>query len=337
MDLMAAIQQFRSSPEQVRARQARKEMRERYLYDRIGQAVGRPSAFAPTAEQQALDEIDRLSREAAGWNLPVEESWEDGASIGNQHPGAAALMVVRKVLSEFEMPTAPELRYHGMKRASGHGAFGMSDGIVYVQATLHSLSGPRHHIDIPVIMREGRVLAPSILEHNGTKRIITQHTFDDILGMGEFTAHLPDRPNMYAPPPDKDAAAKSRRQVPRIHPGVFSTLPSRTLIGSAVRGFYQPDAFGVVENGTLGRDVPGADGSHLDVAERPTRGMHTPGQRVRMKREHKVRGWEGMEYTIPRGARGQVIRDMDGAGRVYYVYFADLGFKTQVPGEAMSG
>jgi hypothetical protein len=336
MDLMAAIQAFRSSPEQVRARQARRELREQYLYSRLGQAVGRPSAFEPSASQQMLDEADRLSRTAAGWNLPVEEAFDDGQSIGNQHPGAAALLIVRKVLSEFEMPTSPDLRYHGMKRASGHGASGMSDGIVYVQATLHSLSGPRHFVDIPVIIREGRVLAPSILEHNGQKRIITQHTFDDILGMGEFTARLPDRPNMFAPPPDKDASGRSR-EVPRLHPGMYKALPSRTLIGSAVRGFYQPDAFGVVENGALGRDVPGAGGSHLDVAERPTKDMHTPGQRVRMKREHQVRGRDGIGYTIPRGARGKVIRDMDGAGRVYYVYFEDLGFKAQVPGEAMSG
>ena len=246
MDLMAAIQEFNASPEQIRARQARRAVREEHLYDRLGEALGRPSAVRldPEAEQTRalIAEIDALSRTAAGWNMPIEQGMKDGQALGNQHPGAAAILIVRRALSEYEIPTEVDLRYHGIKRASGHGAYNVDEGIVFVQATLHSISGPRHHIDIPVIIREGRVLAPSILLHEGSPRILTQHTFDDIIGRGEFTAKMPDRPTMFAPPPDKDAAARPRREVPRVAPGMFKVLPSRTLIRGAITGVHQGQA-----------------------------------------------------------------------------------------------
>jgi len=426
MDLMAAIETFRSSPEQVRARAARRELRGQ-VFARLAEALGRSSACAVVDGE--LEELHRLTREAAGWNLPVDGEVEDGHSIGHQHPGAAALLIVRQSLAEYRIPTEVDLRYHGMRRTSGHGSYGMNDGIVYVQATLHSISGPRHHIDIPVIVRQGRVLAPSILLHNGNPRVITQNTLDDIIGMGEFTAKIPDRPNMFAPGPDK-GAARPRREVPRLAPNMFKPLPSRSLIGSAVRGvvqqaalspdqtamrfvnmyehdielgefvdmnevassmreqaarefmrdaipsgfrpehnreriiaearafadevvamalpevehafterqaFYAPDETGVLENGSLGKDVPGAGGSHLDVGERPTKGQFGTGQRVRLKSEATARDRGGVRYTIPRGTRGTVVRDVDGADRVYYVRFEELGFAASVPKEALSG
>ncbi|APU88872.1 hypothetical protein Rctr197k_043 [Virus Rctr197k] len=533
MDLMAAVQEFNSSPERLRARQARRNIRDRVLYQRIAAALGRSSGRV-TSEQAMLDELDALAKFAAGWNLSKEDAIQEGAPLGNQHPGAAAILIVRQVLGEYDLPTEVDLRYHGIKRASGHGAYSVDEGIVYVQATLRSISGPRHHIDIPVIIREGRVLAPSILLHQGTPRILTQHTFDDIIGMGEFTAKAPDRPNMYAPPPDKDASSP-QREVPRLAPNMFRPLPSRAIISSAVRGyhttdtcpacggsgevedergpltcptcggygtlpeeeppmpgmdqdadgavlrrtleptpgkgqpasygqdfaektklhytpdaeeelamkllqqrrrlktrpkrsdelnmtagaheewviemvseqiaretaaiireghmgqehaneymltkaerivhkrdlaekivqaaqplltealgagpgggcmggncshqhhaFYEPDVTGVLENGSLGRDVPGANGSHLDVAERPTKGMFGPGTAVRLKHEATARDRGGVVYMLPKGSRGQVVRDVDGAGRAYYVRFAELGITATVPKEALS-
>lgn len=435
MDLMAAIEAYRSSEEQVRARQARREARGRAIYDKLATAIGR----GPQPVDGEVEAIHRFMREAAGWNLSVEDDIEDGHAIGSQHPGAAALLIVRKTLAEYSTPSEVELRYHGMRRASGHGAYGMNDGIVYVQATLHSVSGPRHHIDIPVVVRQGRVLAPSILMHNGTPRVITQNTLDDIVGMGEFTAQIPDRPHMYAPAPDKDAASAPRRHVPRLSPNMFKVLPTRNLIGSAVRGvyqtstrvamsplwdqiealaneyeeltghdltydiremgdhghaagepeeqtlqdilqmlqeqvarakstpppqpsgpkdwagktqhleqmiqqqrggrrgFYQPDVVKEVKPGMLGKDIPGADGSHVDVGERPTKGQLAPGQRVRMKQEAVARDRGGVKYKIAKGTRGTVIRDVDGADRVYYVRFEELGFAAPVPKEALSG
>ena len=527
MDLMAAIQEFRSSPEQVAARRARREARGRFVYDRLATALNKPSATVTSDPE--VETLHRLMREAAGWNLSKEDDVEDGQPIGGQHPGAAALLLVRQALAEYSIPTEVDLRYHGIRRAVGHGAFGMNEGIVFVQATLHSMSGPRHHVDIPVIVRQGRALAPSILLHNGNPRILTQNTIDDILSLGEFTAQIPDRPHMFAPGPDKGATAP-RREVPRLAPNMFAVLPSRSMIASAVRGihvegrqaelavlkqvletpgaastdaqgrvvyrgelsggrpvaiaqpagqgyevapegasvydalartfyndvrdrswtlgaertaaprkkapasppappavqdqvraairrlkdhnmvaydqyvgagafapcaggftesqaqrilalvddvmkgpkderpgyirpyaptptpelpsedagdegfskfesaprrgFYQPDVVPEVKPGQ--KDIAGADGSHLDPAERPRKDHLAPGQRVSLKREAVARDRGGATYKLPKGSRGVVIRDVDGVGRVYYVRFEELGFAAHVPKEALS-
>lgn len=328
MDLMAEINAYRYSDEQIRARQARRAARQNVLYSQIGLAVGKPSA---------VDARRDMQREAAGWNIkPEDKDVHDGAPIGGQHPGAAALLIVRQALGEYRLPTEVQLRYGGMKRASGHSAFAMDEGIVMVEATLHSLSGPQHHVYVPVIVREGRILSPSILIHDGNRRVLAQSTFDDIIGMGEFRANVPDRPTMYSPPPDREAASRPKKQVPLLRPGMFSVQPSRRMIGSAVRGFYEPDVSGIVENGTQGKDIPGADGSHLNVGERPTDKMFYPGQKVRMKSEGVTRDRGGVAYKIPRGTRGTVVRDFDGANYAYIVRFEELGYAAKVPREALA-
>lgn len=324
MDLMAEINAYRFSPEQARARQARREVRHQVLYSQIALAMGAPSV------------VTARRLEAQRWNIRPEEPVEDGSPIGAQHPGAAALLIVRQALAEYRLPTEVELRYQGMKRASGHSGFAMDEGIVFVEATLHSMSGPQHHVDVPVIVRGGRILAPSILIHNGNKRVLAQSTFDDIIGMGEFKVSIPDRAHMFAPPPDRDAASRPRKQVPLLRPGMFSVQPSRQLIAGAVRGFYEPDVTGVLENGSLGKDVPGAEQSHLDVGERPTSGMLAPGAKVRLKTKATARDRGGVAYDVPRGSRGTVLRDVDGANWAYYVRFEELGITATVPREALA-
>lgn len=405
MDLMADLIAYNSSPEQVRARQARREVRARTLYANIGLAAGLPSAVDRARGESPVAELESaMDRAASGWNIPAEEKVNVGEAIGNQHPGAAALMVVRQALGDYRIPTRIELRYHGMKRASGHGGFAVDEGVVFIQGTLHSLSGPRHHVDFPVVVRAGRVLQPSVLIHQGTPRIITQHTLDDIIGGGEFTASVPDRHNMFAPPPEKNAAPSTRR-VPLINPGMFKVKPSRMLINSAVRGvyagdeedeeadaeihetiedesvlthraimelsaelglgygevvalldahgvsgaaeqleiaargvraFYSPDqAGGLVRPGQEGWNIPGADGSHLDVGERPVADLLAPGQTVTAKSGIRWRDRGAVAYTIPKGTRGQVVRDVDGAGRAYLVHWPELGYSVPVPAEAL--
>lgn len=229
MDLMAEINEFLSSPEYRSARAARREARAR-VFKHLGVALGKPSVIAP------------LARQAAGWNLPAggNDEYIAGSPLGEQHPGAAALLVVRQAMSEYNLPTKADLRYMGMKRASGHSSFGVDEGLIFVEATLHSLSGARHHVDVPVVVREGRLLVPSILIHNGRKRVMAQSTFDDIIGSAEFKADMPDRRNMFSPPPDRDAVAP-RRKVPVINPGMFSVAPSRSRIRAALTGFDEAD------------------------------------------------------------------------------------------------
>lgn len=454
MDLMADLHRINQSPEAIRARRIRREARETMVYDRIAAAMGKPSAVrGMTRHAAVVDEaarFDQLSKEAAGqWNMWGEEPHE-GALLGEQHPGAAALLIVREALGEYHLPTDVDLRYRGMKRLSGHGAYGMDDGFVFVQASFSSRSGPKHYVDIPVVVRAGRMLSPSIMIHQGVERVITQHTLDDIVGMGEFQQRVPDRLNMYAPPAPERQGAPSR-EVPIVRPKtMYSVLPRRTLTsrlevqaalrghrtaadplrepplprasqlkmkiyqlqqqlakasdlatrsrlsgeikklqyemehetgqydlgddpmqgyldrikalpgrqrmseqdaeasvdghacmagralqGRVVEGFYSPQVTGFVPNGEPGADVPGADGSDLDPAERPTDDHLWPSAAVRTTRAVHVYGREGSRFTIPKGEEGEVVRDVDGCNRAIYVRWYGLGYSATVARDAL--
>jgi hypothetical protein len=425
------------------------------------------------------------------WNIQPGSN-EEGDLIGGQHPGAAALTLVRRALASFHVPSVA-LRFIGMKRTSGRDAFVMDEGVVTIEATLTSLSGPKRTVDIPVVVHAGRALMPSILIDSGLPRILAQSTFDDIVGRGEFRAVVPDRTNMFSPPSDSDR--KKKETMALVRPSSMFAAPSRSLIRGAMRGFvaagtetgpldplwepdvddddpvwpsdlmapdeppvlskdtssfggggarvlkrvdprthealenlrkrnmekylfeddayagelaneqskqleqampmplapleeplprpkprgdtvdegipldvpivegkplrrpkprsaagvhrvaesdgrfdreafYEPDVTGVLEPGSLGRDVPGASGTHLDVAERMPVGKFAPGQRVKTKKEHKVRDRGGVVFVLSKGTEGKVVRDYDGADYAYIVRF-DMG-DIKMPREALS-
>jgi hypothetical protein len=189
-------------------------------------------------------------RLASGWNIDPEKEVAEGEPIGRQHPGVAAVLLVRQALDEYKIPTEVDLQYGHIDRQAGHGAHALHEGVIMVKATLQSRSGPKHHVDIPVVVHKGRMLTPAIVVQGGFPRVLTQNTIDDILSLGEFSQPMPERKNMYAPPPDKDAASGGPRpRLPRIHPGMFAVTPSRTMVASAVRGYYTAD---------LGPPGPGA-------------------------------------------------------------------------------
>lgn len=513
MDLMAYVNQLRSAEPEVRARQARRAARQAALKASLGVALGREAGVR--------------------WNMTDNEQ-ADGTLIGGQHPGVAALMLVRRAFSSFHVPSL-DLRFVGMKRVSGHSAFAMDDGVVTIEASLQSLSGPRHYLDVPVMVQNGRALMPSVVIHEGLPRILAQSTLDDIVGRGEFQANTPDRKHMFAPPQEKAKGGKSTHSI--VRPSMFNVTSGRALVQGALSGFcheaalsdedqkrisglirslveagygdlldqellplireledkgapqsyideetlkiverlaeqyaceqcegaggqddsaclacggygvgmrghepheaagsfggegaqvlrrvdpnerdliedmrrknlesylfpdsdsidpelraqvlreqddrlrymvpklspaledtvdlkppviegkplrkprprsadvhgrtafYEPDVSGLVEPGTLGRDVPGALGSHLDVGERMPVGTFAPGQEVKTKREHTVRDRGGVRYAIPKGAEGRIVRDYDGADYAYIVRFDDLGFAVKMPREALS-
>jgi hypothetical protein len=390
MDFMGLINDTVFSREAVVRRKAARTARRQQFFSKIGTALGKDAA--------------------SGWNMPVDpEAAHAGVPLGAQHPGAAALLIVREALSEYTIPTKVDLEFKRLRRVSGHGPYAMDEGEVWVAATLHSMSGPMHYIEIPVMVHRGRLLSPSVLVHQGNPRVITQNTLDDIIGMGEFKATVPSRKNMYAPPP---VEAQAPREVPRVHPGMYHVPPSRGLIASAITGihkesaspyivsddelirklfheanelrsrseqirripdisqrdinvadnleadardkesyadalarrlkgkqaFYEPRVTWEMEGATnvTGAEVPGADGSHIDVGEREAGGFY-PSQKVKTNREVFVQDRGGVAWRIPTGEQGVVIRDVDGARRAYYVRFTDLGYAATVAAAALRG
>ena len=209
MDLYGDLHAILNTPERLQAKAMRRQARQEAIYDHIGEAIGETRAF----------------QAAVHWSLHSHDAANAaGMPMGHQHPGVAAHHAVAKALGEFDIPTTYHIRFAGMKRFKGRGAHRMDTGVVTMELALQSLSGHKDFLDIPVIVKEGRVFEPVCLIYNQNLRAMTQHTFDDIFKRGEFTAKVPDRKNMYSRPPG-EAHGESHR-VPLVRPGMFGFAPS---------------------------------------------------------------------------------------------------------------
>lgn len=70
--------------------------------------------------------------------------------------------------------------------------------------------------------------------------------------------------------------------------------------------------------------------NYLDESERDNSDYLMPGEKFKLKGEVLVRNRGGGLYRISSGAEGEVIRDIDGTGRMFYAYFKDAHLKAWV-------
>jgi hypothetical protein len=315
MDLHGDILAINNAPDRIRARRLRRQRRKAEVYQHLGAAIGRTRAVEA----------------AASWALQKHDpEVAAGRPIGSQHPGLAAVAAVRTALSEFSLPTTYETRYLGMNRLSGRGASHIDDGVLTVEVTLHSLSGIDRALDVPVIVKEGRVLEPVCIVDQNVIRAMTQQTFDDIMSQLTFTAKIPDRRTMFSPPPETRHPA---REVPLVRPGMFGLAPvnrqlTAAYVQSAVRGHYVTE---LPSFSAMRAEAP----DHTDVGERPPPSI-APGDKVELSQAVDVVGRDGQRWHVDAGTSGQVQRDMCGDGKCYYVFFPDLGFSAVVRGDSLS-
>ena len=167
-------------------------------------------------------------------------SAEDGTPIhAGEHPGTAALSVAGATLAQFDMPSGYDIQYKGMSRKSGRGQHAMDEGTITVGVVAPARSGIKAYFDIPLIVKNSRIIDPSVLMHQGLPRILAQSTFDDIFGQKEFHAPPADRSTMFSPPPSKEEAQEIRERpwTPMRRKTVFDVMPKRSHIQAAIRGY----------------------------------------------------------------------------------------------------
>jgi hypothetical protein len=70
--------------------------------------------------------------------------------------------------------------------------------------------------------------------------------------------------------------------------------------------------------------------NYLDESERDSSDYLMPGESFKLKGEVLVRNRGGGLYRIPSGAEGEVIRDIDGTGRMFYACFKNENLKAWV-------
>lgn len=210
------------------------------------------------------------------WYLGADS--EDGTAIrAGEHPGTAALSVAGATLAQFDMPSGYNIQYKGMSRTSGRGQHAMDEGTITVGVIAPARSGIKAYFDIPLIVKNSRIIDPSVLMHQGLPRILAQSTFDDIFGQKEFHAPPADRSTMFSPPPSKEEAQEIRERpwTTVRRRTVFDVMPKRSNIQAAIRGY------------TTEEDV-----RHAQYTRAPPR---KPG-----KATYKIR----IKYTIPKSQLG---------------------------------
>ena len=213
------------------------------VYGRLWAQTQTDKARAGRAQRRAarLAEMQGLGHAVRGslqWQLDDASEQVPGIPLTHgMHPGTAALQAAGTALSQLSIPGGYKLNYRGMSRSSGRGQHGMTDGTIVVTADLKTLSGIRVQLDIPMIVRQGRLLEPSVFFHEGYPRIIAQSTLDSILDRGTFSRPQLARSHMYSSPPslDEERAVAAKPWQPMVRGTPFDVSPRRVAKQSAIR------------------------------------------------------------------------------------------------------
>ena len=228
-------------------------------------------------------------READLWSVDDVEL-EKRPLSPHEHPGQAAVMLVREALGQFEIPSDVKLQYKGMRRLSGHGQHALRDGVIVVRAEFSSLSGHNHHIEVPVVVHGGYMVFPEVfMDDRGSAQVMAQSAFDAMLRQGNVYTKVQDRLNMYSP---HSEPIKLDEQIPAIGKGMFGVTADHVPHG-------------------------------LDPAERDLSDRLMPGEEASLTDDVEVRIRGGSHLVYDAGTKVKIIRDMAGDGYLYYCEFPD--------------
>ena len=157
---------------------------------------------------------------------------------------AEAINQTRALLATFDFPQPPQIEYqriNATKTANIKGRECVDDGVILLKVAFTTLSGVRKAVDVPVEIREGMVVQPSVFLDNGTMQIISPSAVNDMVKAGTFHQQSFPRTEFSPPLTRQEAHAwngieKKLMRQPRMNPGMFTLQSSKQLLRAAVRG-----------------------------------------------------------------------------------------------------
>ena len=159
--------------------------------------------------------------------------------LTTQNAGMHAVQMAREVLENFRLPMVPKLSYSGIKNArTAQSSSKLEDGVITVFAEMKTLSGINVGFDIPMEIRAGELMEPSVIVVEGAPRIIAQSAFDDVVERSTIYSDPPVR-ELYSPPLSQSAAHEqygNRYKVKTISNGMFSSHASKQALRDAIAG-----------------------------------------------------------------------------------------------------
>lgn len=184
----------KTDPNEHKARrQARRALREKRVYTHIKEALNEASG-------------EFSNRYAYLWS---HESDRDSTRKIQGHAGTAASLYVAETLGDFNIPGSVRTRFVGMERSAGHGGHGITEGVLTVDVEIQPVRGITQTIEVPVYVRNGHMLQPGLLYHEGTPYILAQSSINEILDQACIGGEVKtDRRSLYSPP--KQASSRPR-------------------------------------------------------------------------------------------------------------------------------
>lgn len=275
--------------------------------------------------------LARRARRLAEFDTLSGTSHKAKGKLTTQNAGQHAVQVARDLLNSFRMPSMPKLSYSGIRNAkTAQSSSKLEDGVVTVFAEIRTISGVNVGFDIPMEIREGELMDPSVVVIDGAPRIIAQSTFDDLVERSTMY-DLPPVRELYSAPIPQNAASDAygnRMKMKRVNTGLFSLGANVQALKDAVAG--KNSRLAAVEDYDADdkHEKPDHDRNHqdddwLDPAERYHQHDLHVGQEVSLKEALEVKERGGAVYDLPKGAKCKILRDHAGDNKSFVVRFED--------------
>lgn len=183
--------------------------------------------------------LARRARRLAEFDSLTGINHKAKGKLTTQNAGQHAVSMARDLLNNFRMPSFPKLSYSGIRNArTAQSSSKLEDGVVTIFAEIRTISGVNVGFDIPMEIRDGELMEPSVVVVDGAPRIIAQSTFDDLVERSTMY-DLPPVREMYSAPVQQNQAAEAygnRTKMKRVNTGLFSLGAARQALKDAVAG-----------------------------------------------------------------------------------------------------
>jgi hypothetical protein len=316
-------------------------------------------------QQARREQFSKMS--GAGASTRVAQTWDtriqNKRKLTVHNASAEAIQTVRDIMNNMQFPGSLKLSYAGIRRtARGWDQTEIKDGVITVHGQFRTQTGNHVYFDVPVEIRNGELLDPSVFIHEGNVKVIAQSSFSEIAK--DHTTYE-DRPirGIYSPPLSKQESNARAIHVETHRPGIFESHASKEILRRAIQlkgrnidvtevkagmpdwvkkkfvdgdedkkdGPSRKEAFLWEPAG--GRHIDPARDNHkddfLDPAERDRSQYFKVGEIVSVDKELMAVDRGGVRQSIPKGMAGRILRDIAGDGKQFYIQFKN-GLKAVV-------
>lgn len=173
-----------------------------------------------------------------------------------------AIRLVSDFLATLVWPMMPQLVYKGVRTAARDEDTPVedADAQVLIAAKITTVSGVRREVEVPVVVRNGKLLEPSVMMVDGVPRIIAQSLVDELTRGGTFRQSVDPRGNIYGPPMDREAHERYLEQGDefkvrdRVSRGMYTVASRKAQLDPESQNILQQ----LVDLGPWSQSSPGA-------------------------------------------------------------------------------